>query len=96
MAKHHLTSHPPGEYKICCSGLPLAVYREIAAHLRQIRGIDVELLPQPAQTFDYGDSQVGGLWIRYTESPDQVDYHQLEEILGYYGERHGAWQQILT
>lgn len=45
--------------------LPLAVYREMAAHLRQVEGVKTDLLPQTATNFDYLQSQVGGLKIVY-------------------------------
>jgi len=32
-------------------GLPLAVYREVAAHLQQVEGVETGLLPQTAQRF---------------------------------------------
>lgn len=50
---------------IQCPGLPLAVYREIAAHLRQVDGVETGLIPQSSSTFDYRESQVGGLWLQY-------------------------------
>jgi len=37
-------------------GLPLAVYREVAAHLQQVEGVETGLLPQTAQRFDYTQS----------------------------------------
>jgi hypothetical protein len=47
--------------------LPLAVYRELAAHLRQVDGLAVELLPQMATTFDYRLSQLGGLQLQWDD-----------------------------
>jgi hypothetical protein len=52
--------------KIEFAGLPLAVYREIAAHLHQVEGVEVGLIPQSSQQFDYNQSQIGGLWISWT------------------------------
>lgn len=49
--------------------LPLAVYREIAAHLQAIDGVRTGLLPQTSREFDYLQSQVGGLWIETEELP---------------------------
>ncbi|MGF1513278.1 MAG: hypothetical protein ACFB5Z_06230 [Elainellaceae cyanobacterium] len=77
-----------------CPGLPLAVYREVSAHLRQCPGVDISLLPQTAATFDYSQSQVGGLRIHYTPSEAQPDRQQVESILLYYGLRHGPWELI--
>lgn len=39
--------------KIELANLPLAVYREIAAHLRQLEGVEVELIPQSSPQFAY-------------------------------------------
>ena len=38
-------------YQIQCPGLPLAVYREAAAHLRQVEGVETGLIPQQSQRF---------------------------------------------
>jgi hypothetical protein len=71
--------------------MPLAVYRELAAHLRQV-GATVELLPQASQTFDYQQSQVGGLVLRYLPQnspqslPDSEPY--LQQILAYYSQQY--------
>jgi hypothetical protein len=40
-------------YQIQCPGLPLAVYREVAVHLRQVEGVHTGLIPQQSQRFDY-------------------------------------------
>ncbi|NJM65009.1 MAG: hypothetical protein HC851_04725 [Acaryochloris sp. RU_4_1] len=79
------------EYDIQCPGLPLAVYREIAAHLRQIEQVEIDLLPQTAQHFDYSLSQVGGLRIRHPQDLPDRDRVQLDQILGFYAERFGQW-----
>ncbi|MBE9183592.1 hypothetical protein IQ270_02335 [Microcoleus sp. LEGE 07076] len=81
-------------YQIKCSGLPLAVYREVAAHLRQVKGVEIGLIPQQLQRFDYCDSQVGGLWIHYPEGFDLVDRQRVDRILAYYGDRYGAWELL--
>lgn len=73
--------------------LPLAVYREVAAHLRQVPGVLVELLPQASTEFDYRQSQVGGLEIDDEEATAAAQ-QQVERILQYYGDRFGAWQVI--
>ncbi len=64
--------------------LPLAVYREIAAHLAQIDGVKVTLLPQLDPVFDYHQSQVGGLLLEY---PTDLDTTLLQQILTYYQEK---------
>jgi hypothetical protein len=74
--------------------MPLAVYREVAAHLRQVSGVEVELLPQTALQFDYALSQVGGLRIhgKFPAEPDaQV---KVLAILDYYCSRFGDWQTL--
>ncbi|NJL10819.1 MAG: hypothetical protein HC908_13390 [Calothrix sp. SM1_7_51] len=70
--------------KIEFPGLPLAVYREIAAHLRQVEGTHLSLITQSSEEFDYNQSQVEGLWIEYTPSVTQSDREKVEEILAYY------------
>jgi hypothetical protein len=73
--------------------LPLAVYLEVAAHLRQVTGIEVELLPQTAPEFDYLQSQVAGLSIN-CRAVTTADQSQVAEILNYYECRYGAWTTI--
>lgn len=70
--------------KIEFAGLPLAVYREVAAHLRQVEGVEVSLIPQTSQEFDYNQSQVGGLWIEYTSSSNLQSRQRVQQILTYY------------
>jgi anaerobic glycerol-3-phosphate dehydrogenase len=74
--------------------MPLSVYREVAAHLRQVAGIEVELLPQTAQQFDYTLSQVGGLRINGDKVVAAEDKARVVEILNYYGDRFGDWQLL--
>lgn len=64
--------------------LPLAIYREIAAHLSQIAGVSVTTLPQQAQDFDYYQSQIGGLSIEYNQDLDSASLALLNQILEYY------------
>jgi hypothetical protein len=80
-------------YQIRCPGLPLAVYREIAAHLRQVQGVEAGLIPQTSQQFDYNQSQVGGLWIQYADASDAVGRERVNQILAYYQNRYGAWEE---
>jgi hypothetical protein len=75
--------------------LPLAVYLEVAAHLRQVVGIEVELLPQTAPEFDYLQSQVAGLSID-CRAVTTADQSQVVEILNYYERRYGAWTTLTT
>lgn len=80
-------------YQIRCDRLPLAVYCEVVAHLRQVLNVEVGLLPQLSQQFDYTQSQVGGLWIEYTSTADAADRERVKQILDYYGDRHGRWEE---
>lgn len=73
--------------------LPLAVYREVAAHLRQVRGIEIELETQRSPQFDYCQSQIGALLIHYSEHFREDDRLKIDKILSFYGDRHGAWQR---
>lgn len=76
---------------IHCPGLPLAIYREVAAHLRQVEGVETGLIPQASPAFDYSESQVGGLWIQFPESASSITDDRVKRILSYYGDRYGAW-----
>lgn len=80
-------------YQICCPGLPLAVYREVAAHLRQVNGVETGLYPLRSEDFDYNQSQIGGLWIQYQEHTDSADRQRVDEILAYYANRYQPWQE---
>ncbi|NEQ34758.1 MAG: hypothetical protein F6K04_28035 [Leptolyngbya sp. SIO4C5] len=75
------------QFQLRCPRLPLAVYREVAAHLRQLDQVETGLLPQTSQEFDYLQSQVGGLWIRYPAESAETFQAQVEVILTYYGDR---------
>ena len=78
--------------------LPLAVYREIAAHLRQIESVNAELIPyslvgeQPK--FDYAQSQIKGLSIEYFDNLNEDSKQRLTEILDYYAQRYCPWHQL--
>jgi len=85
-------SLPPSDYRICCPGLPLAVYREVMAHLRQVDGVAAGLLPQTSQEFNYDMSQIGGLWLAYQADVDEWSQQRVEEILAYYSDRFGTWE----
>lgn len=76
--------------KIVFAGLPLAVYREIAAHLGTVAGIEVGLIPQTSQEFDYNQSQVDGLWIDYGSSSNSQTRQWVKQILAYYQNRFGV------
>ncbi len=72
--------------------LPLAVYREIAAHLEQVNGVRAALRPREFDRFDYHQSQIGSLAIDYTTDFDDRDRPLVTAILDYYAERHGSYQ----
>jgi len=75
-------------YEIRFPSLPLAVYREIAAHLRQVEGVETDLYPASSQQFDYNQSQVGGLWIQYNKTTSLESRELVDQILAYYQDRY--------
>jgi hypothetical protein len=75
-------------------GLPLAVYREIVAHLQQVDDVLVGLTSQSAAQFDYSQSQIGSLWVQYTANTDATARARVQQILAYYGDRFGPWQPL--
>ncbi len=79
--------------QIAYSGLSLAMYREVAAHLRQVEGITTELIPQHSEQFDYNQSQVSGLLIEYGADLDVSNQQRVEEILNHYACRYGSYQR---
>lgn len=74
--------------KIEFPGLPLAVYREIVAHLHQVEGVEAVLIPQSSQDFDYSQSQVSGLLIDFAADMSPECRLRVEQILAYYRERY--------
>ena len=74
--------------KISYARLPLAVYREISAHLQQLPGVTTEIIPQQSQEFNYQQSQVDSLSIQYDRDLDPACQDRLKEILNYYAERY--------
>ena len=79
--------------------LPLAVYREIAAHLRQIAGVNAGLIAyspeeDQKQQFDYAQSQIKGLSIEYSDNLDPLSKQRKKEILDYYAQRYCPWQSL--
>jgi hypothetical protein len=76
--------------------LPLVVYREIAAHLNQVEGVQTELIPQNSQQFDYSLSQIDSLRIFYlSDAVSLGSRERVQQVLAYYSDRYGAWT-ILT
>ena len=83
--------------KLTCPRLPLAVYREVAAHVRQVEGVQAEpiLRPiehQPEVKFDYYQSQVAALKINYSAEVTEQNKQRVAEILDYYAERYNPWE----
>ncbi|URR36769.1 hypothetical protein NBE99_06450 [Thermosynechococcus sp. HN-54] len=70
--------------------MPLAVYRELAAHLQLLDGVSVRLLPQSRAQFDYQLSQIEGIAVTWPTTPKMQA--RCEEILQHYGLQHGGWQ----
>jgi hypothetical protein len=64
--------------------MPLAIYREMAAHLQQVEGIKTELIPQSSPQFDYLQSQVEGLRIEYGANFQESNQERVKQILDYY------------
>ena len=74
--------------------LPLAIYREIVAHLRQVEGVKANLLVQKATDFDYLQSQVGGLGIESNLDSNPQAQTQIDSILEYYAQKYAPWQSV--
>ena len=79
-----------------CPGLPLAVYREVAAHLRQVTGVNAGLTVKPLhsgrETFDYYASQIEALWLEYPQDLATESQQRVRAILDYYGKHYQPWE----
>lgn len=77
-------------------GLPLAVYREVAAHLRQVTGVNAGAIVKPLQgggeAFDYYASQIEALWLEYPQELPTESKQRIQAILDYYGQRYQPWE----
>ena len=85
--------------KLTCPQLPLAVYREVAAHVRQVEGIDASPIVRSTESeseakFDYYQSQIAAIQINYGEAATDKDKAQVTEILDYYARRYSPWEEI--
>ena len=83
--------------QLTCPQLPLAVYLEVAAHLRQVEGVDSSLIMRPLehdphQQFDYYQSQVAAIQINYSEKITTQARQRVTEILDYYARRYRPWK----
>ena len=93
------TLTPLTKQHIASPQLPLAVYREVAAHLSQVDGVLANLIlhpvkHQPGAKFDYYQSQVAALEISYSEEIAEKDKQQITEILDYYARRYRPWETV--
>jgi hypothetical protein len=86
------SSQPERQYRVINPQLPLAVYRELAAHLQQVDRVQTTLVEQSASTFDYALSQIESIEIRHPRDLPTEDQQLIEKILNYYGDRFGSWQ----
>ena len=84
---------------LTCPQLPLGVYREVAAHLRQVEGVDARPImrsltpePTPAEEFDYAQSQVAALQIDFADDLTDAQERWVESILDYYARRYRPWK----
>ena len=91
-----LSQSPAGRIKRAVSlpQLPLAVYREVAAHLRQVDGVNAGLELCSHADFNYDLSQIEQMWIEYPQTLPRQNLDRLEQILAYYGDRYGRWISI--
>ena len=90
------SSTAKNQRQLTCPQLPLGVYREIAAHIRQVENVDASLILRSiksdrTESFDYYQSQVAALQITYAKRGDNTR-QQVEEILEYYAQRYSPWQ----
>ncbi len=72
--------------------MPLAVYREVAAHLQQIEGITVTFLEPIDRVFSYTESQLGGLEITGADRLTDLDKIRVDRLLRYYADRYNSWE----
>jgi hypothetical protein len=80
------------KFTIANHQLPLAVYREIAAHLRQFEEITVSFLTAIDRGFSYTESQLGGLEIMGANLLTDGDKLRLDRLLNYYADRYDRWE----
>ena len=94
----HSSTTKQQNQQLICPQLPLAVYREVAAHLRQVEGVKASLIMRsvdgdPREKFDYYQSQVAALQIDYTQNLDESSQQRIKEILDYYAGRYSPWEE---
>jgi hypothetical protein len=76
--RHYITYNPE---------ITLAMYRELASHLEQIDGLQVELLGQGDREFTYLGSQIAGIYLNHPASCKNQQV-LVEKVLNHYG----SWQ----
>lgn len=81
-------------YQVRNATLPLAVYREVVAHLQQVDGVVAGLSGQTSDQFDYQLSQIGSLWIEHPDTLSELQQGRLQSILQYYSDRYGTWETL--
>lgn len=90
----NLNQNNQASLEVQFSNLPLAVYKEIAAHLCQIEAVETTLLPAVGiKKFNYSDSQVESLQIQLPSANTQAR-EQVEKILAYYQNIFGTIQRL--
>ena len=87
--------------QITCPRLPLAVYREIVAHLRQVEGVDAKLIMRslqhdPREKFDYAQSQVLALQILPQANLSADAQQRVNQILEYYAQVYTPWETFFS
>jgi hypothetical protein len=80
------------KFTISNDQMPLAVYREVAAHLQQIEGIAVAFLDPTERVFSYTESQLGGLEIIGADRLKDPDRIWIDRLLSYYADRYNPWE----
>ncbi len=88
---------PQEAQQLTCPQLPLAVYREVAAHLRQVEGVNASIIRRstehdPTAKFDYYQSQVSALQINCNSDLTDQKQQQVNNILDYYAQVYAPWQ----
>jgi hypothetical protein len=93
---HILTpnSQLPPLLKIHNHQLPLAVDREVAAHLQQIEGITVSFLTPNDRKFSYTESQLGGLEITGGNLLTDSAKMRIDSLLKYYANCYHHWEIV--
>ena len=72
-------------YAVRYASMPLMVYRELAAHLACVPGVETQLEWRKDPSFNYSASQIEALHIY--QAPE-ADVEQIQRILDHYG----SWQ----